>query len=223
MDLNAVDRAVSDVDPLAAGQRRVETAQTLTQPRLYLFNQDARWGEVGLPTLDYATGLMRTRTYYYEAPGVRAWMDRPEYLIPTGRDRFQRNIAPLQDGTYIGVIAPNTIFDLIPERPVIYRDLEEIYNDVARSYQVDTQYRVRMDQRLEQQQRPTAQGADIPRPDYLPRDTPEHLIIEAMRRRQRENQSSPLVPQPRPAAEEKPVEAEEKTEPDTSKNADQAP
>lgn len=97
----AVDRGVSDVDPLAASQRVID-------PGLGGFTRDtsvARNPALGSP-------LSPNQGYVYSAPGLRALMDRPSYLVVDREGRLNRDVAALHDDFRFLTIPANTVFSL---------------------------------------------------------------------------------------------------------------
>lgn len=126
---SAVDAGVADLDPHATSLRRVEPGlgQFDFGARLRPVDYAVRWG-VGAPDAeavraprlatpqsawrDPATGLLHHQPRRYRAPGVRALVDRPQYLVRRGPDGRIDPAAPR-----VAVIGANTVFELTPEAP----------------------------------------------------------------------------------------------------------
>ncbi|MEM9418628.1 MAG: hypothetical protein AAGA25_06160 [Planctomycetota bacterium] len=100
-----VDASISDRDPLATSLRRVEpgNAQFSFQNRLTRTNFRVGWSPFA-PVTDPGTGLTHTHQYQYRSPGLRALIDRPEYV-------------PVRGGGEVMIIPANTVFQLTLERP----------------------------------------------------------------------------------------------------------
>lgn len=105
-----VDMSIADRDPRAASLRRVEpgNAQFSFENRLSVANFNAAWSpfDPASPTAtDFSTGLVHSQSYQYRSPGLRALIDRPEYV-------------PIRGGGEVMIIPANTVFQLTLERPV---------------------------------------------------------------------------------------------------------
>ncbi|MBB6429990.1 hypothetical protein [Algisphaera agarilytica] len=107
-----VDASVADRDPLATSLRRVEpgNAQFSFQNRLTRTNFRVGWSPFA-PATDPGTGLTHTHQYQYRSPGLRALIDRPEYV-------------PVRGGGEVMIIPANTVFQLTLERPADSGDEE---------------------------------------------------------------------------------------------------
>lgn len=119
--LMPVDRAVGDLDPRAVSQRWMDPGRASFMPGPMLYTEgfgpqgfDDGSAGFGLPSVNPSTGLAMSGRYRYEAPGVRAWMDRPDYLVRTGPGRYDLNLAPGRDGEALQLIPPGTVFNLLP-------------------------------------------------------------------------------------------------------------
>ena len=115
----AVDQAVGDLGPSAVSFRRIDPGNAQFSPRVRMFERrpdDRGWSGVGLPALDQMYDRNR---YVYRAPGVTALIDQPSYLVrssrPSGRPRYEVDVAPDRDGQAIPLISAGTVFSLIPE------------------------------------------------------------------------------------------------------------
>lgn len=102
-----VDQAVGDLDPLSRSLRRIEpgNAQFDYDSAMRRFDDNSPYARMG--------GDWR---YVYEAPGMRALISRPDYIVvrPDEPDGRARNKTPGIDGGFKPVIPPNTVFDLTP-------------------------------------------------------------------------------------------------------------
>ena len=108
-DLQPVDQAVGDLDPLSTSLRRVETGIRTSgqQTALYRLPLSQVSGENGP---DRPGGTV----YYRVAPGLTARVARLDYLVRVGRRGVGFNIKPRVDGEFFEVISANTIFELNP-------------------------------------------------------------------------------------------------------------
>lgn len=107
-----VDQAVEDLDPRAASLRVVDpgNAQFPTRSMIVQRAHAARW-QPGADLADHR--------YEYRAPGVRAVMNRPDYVVLDGAGRRAANIAPAIDGAFLETAPPDTVFRLTPDqRPI---------------------------------------------------------------------------------------------------------
>ncbi|MEO1235221.1 MAG: hypothetical protein AAFX76_00375 [Planctomycetota bacterium] len=116
-----VDPNVNDVDPLAASFRRVDpgNAQHSFSARLTVTDFGANWSPFDPArrlSVDRRTGLTHSQNFQYRAPGVRALIDRPDYLVDLAGRAVGRNVQPVRDGRQVMVIPANTVFQLTPER-----------------------------------------------------------------------------------------------------------
>lgn len=153
-----VDQTVEDVDPLATSLRRVEPGNALYSDRIRIY-------EFGPPSplgmdrssfqRDPATGLAMPQQYRYVAPGVQAWLNRPDYLVRTGPDRrdIGFNVAPYADGAFVEVVPPGTVFDLIPRpqilaRPTPLAEETAFWPDQRLDARLDLRLNTRVDLRL---------------------------------------------------------------------------
>lgn len=108
-----VDTNVGDIDPRAASLRRVEpgNAQFSYEARMRVADFSASWNRYAAPAIDPNTGLRHHQQYQYTAPGVRALIDRPAYLVKTD-EGLAINQQPSRDRSEIGLIPANTVFQL---------------------------------------------------------------------------------------------------------------
>ena len=118
----AVDPNVGDRGPNAASLRVVEPglAQHPFTARVTTTDFRSRWSpfQAADPiATDPATGLPHSQGFQFTAPGVRALMDRPDYLVDVGGDQAGLNVQPVADGRQVLIIPANTVFQLTPERP----------------------------------------------------------------------------------------------------------
>jgi hypothetical protein len=120
-----IDQAVGDADKLATSLRRVD---------------------VGLRSDGEQTSLFRVQpsqylpqTFLRVAPGLRARVERVDYLIRTGKKTFEMNISPRRDGQFLELVPANTVFDLrpveraIPSTPLAPDDESPAVNAVVDS------------------------------------------------------------------------------------------
>ncbi len=150
-DAPLVDRAVSDLDPLATSSRVLDPAFANDLNRARLFE---------LEPGDPLTG--QRPQFQFVAPGFRATFDRPDYLT-LSEDGITLNQAPAFDGAFVELIPPNTVFDLtLPQTSEPLEPTPEM-----RRWQVDT----RWDARIGPQPRYVGQGWGHLGPDWEPDDS----------------------------------------------------
>lgn len=126
-----VDASIADRDPLAASFRWVEpgNAQFSFQNRLTVANFNAGWSpfDPGSPTAtDSSTGLVHSQGYQFRSPGLRALIDRPEYV-------------PVRGGGEAMIIPANTVFQLTLERPVAPVDTRPAAHENFRDHRLNLQ------------------------------------------------------------------------------------
>src|SRR5690606_14377569 len=107
-----VDQTVSDLDPRAVSTRRVEQGISVYGQSGSLYQRsDMSSGYNGL-------GQPLTQQYQVRQPGFTAWIDQPDYLVSDTLGETRLNISPVHTGGAIGLIPPNTVFDLVPHTQV---------------------------------------------------------------------------------------------------------
>jgi len=108
----AVDQTVEDLDPRAASLRVIDpgNAQFPTRSTIVENAHAARWAQAN-------PGEAGPRRYEYRAPGVRALMRRPDYIVIDQAGQLTRNAAPLVDGGFRTQAPPDTVFSLTPDAP----------------------------------------------------------------------------------------------------------
>lgn len=116
-----VDQAVADLDRLTISLRRVEPGLRVGDgEKTALFapmqwpGQSSRAMVAAIPdrTSDSSS------PFYRIGPGFRAKVDRIDYLIKIDKHEYAVNVAPIQDGKFIELVSPNTVFDLQPVLPI---------------------------------------------------------------------------------------------------------
>lgn len=105
-----VDQAVGDLDRLSTSMRVIQPGLSPFGDRTRLYRLQTPWS----PYLPGATPGGMDDTYYRIGPGVRARVDRLDYLIPLGKRNFDLNVAPRRDGQFIELAPPGTVYDLRP-------------------------------------------------------------------------------------------------------------
>jgi len=104
--LSPVDQAIEDLDPLSTSLR-------VREPGLMLLGQDSSLFEIPADLLDQGAGAGATgRRYYRVGPGYVARVARIDYAIPVGRRSFLVNQQPIEDGDFIELVPPDTVFEL---------------------------------------------------------------------------------------------------------------
>lgn len=106
-ELFPVDQTVSDLDPRAASLRHVEQG-------IGVFGQTGSLYQRGGLNLGSTLDQSLPQRYLLRQPGVRAWIDQPDYLVRDALGQVRLNVAPGQDRQFIGLFPPNTVFDLVP-------------------------------------------------------------------------------------------------------------
>jgi len=125
----SVDMGIGDRDPRAVSLRRVEpgNGQFSFENRLTVANFNVAWSpsDPASPTAtDFSTGLVHSQGYQYRSPGLRALIDRPEYV-------------PLRTGGELMIIPANTVFQLTLERPTRLADPRPAAHDNFQDHRFD--------------------------------------------------------------------------------------
>lgn len=166
---STVDMTIADHDPVATSLRRVETgnAQFAFQNRLTVANFNANWSpfDPGSPSAtDFSTGLVHSQGYQYRSPGLRALIDRPEYVGVRG-------------GGEVMIIPANTVFQLTLERPRLPVDPRPAAHDNFRDHRMERNGRIASDlsnpptgsgfQNLRLERVPVSELRPIPHPSQM--------------------------------------------------------
>lgn len=118
-----MDRATSDMDPMAANLRYVNRNLSATGTMTRIHNPYDNFAPQGNVYIDPATGISgRTRPYRLEGQGFVAYLHRPLYLVKKEEWEKERgdkynartDYAPRKDGEWTALIPPNTVYDLHP-------------------------------------------------------------------------------------------------------------
>lgn len=133
-----VDQTVSDLDLRAASTRRVEQG-------IGVYGQSGSLYQRGDLPPGYAPGYASGydglgQQYLLRQPGFTAWMDRPDYLVLNDNGEFRLNISPGQGGGAVGLIPPNTVFDLVPHGQTPFIPYALPYDDGRDPNSVNTRY-----------------------------------------------------------------------------------
>lgn len=133
-----VDQTVGDLDLRATSSRRVEQG-------IGVYGQTGSlYRRTDLNPRSFSTGQALTQRYQLREPGVTAWIDRPDYLVRDPLGELRLNVAPSLDGQFIELIAPNTVFDLVPQTPRGFVP----YDDRPGEGWEDTRINTRLDTRI---------------------------------------------------------------------------
>lgn len=106
--LQPVDQAVGDLDPLSVSMRRIEVGLRIDGEQTSLFKtvgRDSQFGEM---------------QYYRIGPGFTARVNRMDYLVLRDggrRSQLDMNIAPRVDGEFLELIPADTLFEIQPLDP----------------------------------------------------------------------------------------------------------
>jgi hypothetical protein len=101
-----VDQTVGDLDLRARSLRHVEQG-------IGEFGQSGSlYRRQGFNPWSVGSGQPLTQQYQFRQPGVTAWIDRPDYLVLDEFGQLRMNTSPAQDRRFLGLIPPNTVFDL---------------------------------------------------------------------------------------------------------------
>ncbi|MEM6853521.1 MAG: hypothetical protein AAF593_03845 [Planctomycetota bacterium] len=127
-----VDTGVTDLDPLATSLRRIDpgNAQFSFESRLTVANFSRTWSpfDPASPTAtDPSTGLVHSQGYQFRSPGLRALIDRPEYV-------------PLRNGGEVMVVPANTVFQLTLERPTAPEDTRPAAHENFMDHRLNHRY-----------------------------------------------------------------------------------
>ena len=109
-ELEPVDQAVEDLDPLARSLRQVSRGLHVYGEQTSLFKPIVIDGEAH-----------REPVYYRLGPGFTARVNRLDYLVPRGEDEIRLNEAPEVDGEFAELIPADTVFELRPISELILR------------------------------------------------------------------------------------------------------
>jgi len=108
LPLQPVDQAVGDLDLLSTSLRRREVGLRLEGQETSLF-------EVPSGQLNAGGGLGATgRRFYLVGQGFQARVSRMDYLVRVGQRGLSLNIHPRNDGEFMPLIPPDTVFELTP-------------------------------------------------------------------------------------------------------------
>lgn len=107
-----VDQTVSDLDLRAGSLRHVEQGIGVYGQTGYLYRRQR------IDPWSLGSGQPLTQQYLLRQPGFTAWIDRPDYLVRDELGELRLNVSPAQDGQFLGLIPPNTVFDLTPPTTV---------------------------------------------------------------------------------------------------------
>ena len=197
-----VDQTVGDLDEHSTSLRHV-------QPGLAQFDAASALRQVPASAQDARKAGMlpapHGQRYLFEAPGFRAYLDRPEYVVigpPDTGGTVRRNITPGIDGGFLPLIPANTVFDLRPQPP--QRITPPADNDADDNW-VDT--------RLDTRMSPLPIGPiEMAPPDMAPADD-----VSVKRQRPRTSTRIPRNEQPRGRHRAEPQQVEpQKSQPQRS-------
>jgi len=109
-----VDQTVGDLGPHDLSLRRVEPGLGAFSDATNLYRrfEPATWQQQD-GAQSNTSGLHLPQSYIYRAPGVRAYVDRPQYFTAQGRN-VPVEQGPEDDPRFQQIITSNTVFDLIP-------------------------------------------------------------------------------------------------------------
>ena len=141
--LQPVDQAVEDLDPLATSLRRIEPGLDKYGQHSSLFRRVGRGDEPN-----------RVPVYFRIGPGFTARVDRIDYIVRDDENGLTVNEAPKAEGQFIELIGPNTVYELSPittprrpEMPPPSR--HEVDNRIWQNMRIDTRIDGRIDTRID--------------------------------------------------------------------------
>jgi hypothetical protein len=161
-----VDQSVSDLDLRATSTRLVEQGIGVYGQAGSLYRRSgagSQWSDTGQPL---------TQQYQLRMPGVTAWLDRPDYLVVDPLGEMKLNVAPSQDGQFIDLIPPNTVFDLAPPTRGGFVPYPDIYDDGMGSTRINSRIDGWGDTPV------TSQPVQVWRPMPRGHRLPPHLMAE---------------------------------------------
>jgi hypothetical protein len=166
--LQPVDQAVGDLDALSVSQRQIggglredgeHTSLFVLAPRTTVSPQDEADRLSVRAPIDYRP------VYYRLAPGVRARVQRLDYVIPVDKDKVVLNQSPVQDGQFLDLAGPNTVYELSPR-------IDQPPMSAVRPtnpYRIDTRIDARVNARVDARAKPQVlDWSAVPRPTPLP-------------------------------------------------------
>ncbi len=112
--LKPVDQTVADLDPLARSYRQMEAGLRYEgehNSRLYTTISGDQYSAFAMSG---ALGTPVKQQYYRIGKGFIARVDRINYLMYARDGELSMNVTPREDGQYIEMIGPNTVFELQP-------------------------------------------------------------------------------------------------------------
>jgi hypothetical protein len=111
----AVDQAVGDLGPHIKSRRKVEPGLGAfsSETSLYRRFEPVDWQKTGEVSGQPGSSLHLPQPYVYRAPGVRAYVDQPQYLTRGGQN--EPAPGPVgNNGQFRQKVTANTVYDLIP-------------------------------------------------------------------------------------------------------------
>ncbi len=132
-----VDQTVADLDLRAVSSRHVEQGIGVfgQSGSLYHRSDTDQWQTLGQPL---------SHTYQLRRPGYTAYIDRPDYLVVDLQGEINLNVAPSDDGNFLNLVPPNTVFDLV-YRPATPTPVNDAWLDgPATSTRIDGQFHGRV-------------------------------------------------------------------------------
>lgn len=178
----AVDQAVGDLGPRITSFRQVEPGLGAFSSRGQLYRRRSPVDWQGKPRTGEQGGVGKNsplhlpQSYVYEAPGVRAYVDRPRYITEQGRNRPPRGAVGNRENRYRQVVTPNTVYDLIPEdhpaSPLEKTSEREPaqpgLNGVGEQYRVGGRFTTRTDRQVKRRTTGRVKGERRPGPTAKP-------------------------------------------------------
>jgi len=172
-----VDQTVGDLGPHITSFRQVEPGLGDFSARLDLYRRrgPARWQARGQSSRRKASGeLGITQPFVYEAPGVRAFVDRPQYRTRQGENVPARGPVGNPSDRFKQHVGANTVYDLIPRdhpqsplnpggRNAASGKVE--LNGVGEQYRIDGRFTTRIAERVAGEAAASAESARPRRQD----------------------------------------------------------
>ena len=167
VEMSPVDQSVEDLDRRAAGMRRVEQG-------IGVFGQaGSLYRNPGASPWSAGQEHDPGQQFLYRQPGVTAWIDQPGYVTQDSFGDIRFNTAPGQDGAYLQLVSPNTVFDLTPNTAIATQDVLPAIRDGWQDTRINTRIDGTIQRRIDDPSGlrfpapPKAHKVPTPRPEQV--------------------------------------------------------